>query len=284
MLPTGGGVVAVVTVRLAVPLLPSLEAVTIATPAASAVTTPVPDIVATLRLLELQTMGRPVRTLLLESRVVALACVVPPTVIELAARATLTEATDCWDAGVESVTVRFALPLFVPRVAVMATTPADFAVTRPESETVATAELPELQTTMRVSRRPARSRRIAVARVVSPASSELRASVTVVVATRDSSTAESSSEMPDTSDAGPSEQESTVKKALAIAIAPSCLRFMISPMNRATSFDRSRPYVLHMLTPVGIYITMLDFQAKGDETINAPKCDAHVFGEGFFRR
>jgi hypothetical protein len=72
---------------------------------------------------------------------------------------------------------------------------------------------------------------------------------------------ESSSVMPAISEADLSEQESTVKKALAIAIAPSCPRFtMMFPMNRATSFNRSRTHFLHVLTLGGHDIIMLAFK------------------------
>jgi hypothetical protein len=63
------------TVRFAVPLFPSLEAVMPAVPAATAVTTPAPSTVATPELLDDQVMARPVRTLLLASLAVALALV-----------------------------------------------------------------------------------------------------------------------------------------------------------------------------------------------------------------
>ena len=64
------------TVRDAVPFFPSLVAVMFALPAATPVTTPVPETVATLVLSEDQVMTRPLSTLLLASRVAAVACVV----------------------------------------------------------------------------------------------------------------------------------------------------------------------------------------------------------------
>src|SRR4026207_1257551 len=105
----GGGGGADTTARSAVPVLPSLEArVTVApaaraaprpalavvpsrgavmtvAPAASAVPRPEPEIVATLTTVDVQATGRPVRMLLLESRVVATACVVPSALGGLAA-------------------------------------------------------------------------------------------------------------------------------------------------------------------------------------------------------
>jgi hypothetical protein len=79
-----------------------------AVPTATAVTSPDPETVATLALLELQLIVRPVRTLLLASRVVALACVVCPGFRELADSDTLTDATAM---GGAELTVRAALPL-----------------------------------------------------------------------------------------------------------------------------------------------------------------------------
>jgi hypothetical protein len=73
---TGGGGGGAATLNPALPLFPSLVAVICALPAATAVTTPELLTVATAGLVELQTMTRPVRTLLLASRVVAVACVV----------------------------------------------------------------------------------------------------------------------------------------------------------------------------------------------------------------
>jgi hypothetical protein len=61
------------TVIVALPLRPSLVAVISADPTATAVTTPAADTVAAALLLELQVTARPVRTLLLASRVVAVA-------------------------------------------------------------------------------------------------------------------------------------------------------------------------------------------------------------------
>jgi hypothetical protein len=76
-------------------------------PTAIALTRPEVDTVATPVLLELQVIRRPVSTLLFASRVVAVACVVRPVLIELLANATLTEATGT--GGVATVSV--ALPL-----------------------------------------------------------------------------------------------------------------------------------------------------------------------------
>jgi hypothetical protein len=68
-----------VTVMLAVPFTPSLVAVMVAVPAATPVTTPLAFTVATLVLLLAHVMVRPVSTLLLASRVVAVPVLVAPT-------------------------------------------------------------------------------------------------------------------------------------------------------------------------------------------------------------
>jgi len=69
---------ACVTVSVAFPVLPSLVAVIDALPAEIAVTSPDAETVAIAVLAELQVTTRPVRTLLLASRVVADNCCVPP--------------------------------------------------------------------------------------------------------------------------------------------------------------------------------------------------------------
>jgi hypothetical protein len=66
------------TVSAAVPVFPSLVAVMTVAPAPTAVTIPEDDTFATAVFPLLQITTRPVRTLLLASRVVAVACVVWP--------------------------------------------------------------------------------------------------------------------------------------------------------------------------------------------------------------
>jgi hypothetical protein len=97
-------------------------------------------------LLEAQLIARPVSTLLLASRVVAVACVVWPGLRLLAARETLTEATAT---GGADDTVIVALPLRPSLVAVISADPTAAAVTRPDVDTVATELLVELQVTAR---------------------------------------------------------------------------------------------------------------------------------------
>jgi hypothetical protein len=87
------GTVTAVTLTEAVPLFPSLVAVIVAEPAATPVTTPLDETVAT-PVLELDHVTvRPVNTLLFASRVVAVSCAVCPTVMLELEGATVTEAT-----------------------------------------------------------------------------------------------------------------------------------------------------------------------------------------------
>jgi hypothetical protein len=81
------------TVRMELPVFPSLVAVIVADPAECAVTSPLPSTVAIASLLEDQVIGRPVRGLLFASRVDAIACVDCPASIDDAARDTVTLAT-----------------------------------------------------------------------------------------------------------------------------------------------------------------------------------------------
>jgi hypothetical protein len=74
-LATGAGV----TVSGAVPVFPSLVAIMLTVPSATAVTTPCAVTVATALLVELQATGRPVNTAPVPSSVTAPACAVPYT-------------------------------------------------------------------------------------------------------------------------------------------------------------------------------------------------------------
>ena len=94
------------------------------------------DTVAMLALLDVQTTVRPVSTLLPASRVVAVAWVVCPIASELAARATLTDATGT-EVVESATTVKVVLAVLHPRVALIVTVPGATPVTRPEDETVA---------------------------------------------------------------------------------------------------------------------------------------------------
>jgi hypothetical protein len=143
----------------ALPTFPSLVAIISAVPAATAVTSPVLAFtVATAGLLEVQTTARPTNTAPPVSRVVALACVVWPTWIELATSETLTVATGT------GTTVAVALPLFPSLVAVITAVPGATAVTTPSAETEATVGVAEDQVTTRpVSTAPLPSRVTVVA-------------------------------------------------------------------------------------------------------------------------
>ena len=67
-----------VTVTLAVPVIPPLVAVTVAEPAATAVSSPLPFTAAMAALLDVQVMVRPASTLPLASLSVATNCCVAP--------------------------------------------------------------------------------------------------------------------------------------------------------------------------------------------------------------
>jgi hypothetical protein len=140
------GAAAVVIVMVAAPLFPPDVAVIDALPAATPVTTPVEAFtVAIAVLLELQAIVRPVSTLLAESRVVAVACDVAPTFIDVGLSATDTEATDALLGAVVPVIVMLAVPLRSPVLAVIVAAPAATPVTAPvDVLTVATAVLLEV--------------------------------------------------------------------------------------------------------------------------------------------
>jgi hypothetical protein len=96
-----------------VPDFPSLVAVIVALPAATAVTRPELDIVATLVLLELQTILRPVRTLLPASRVVAENWAVAPAWRLDVAGDTVTVATGAGAVGLTVIVATAVLPSLV---------------------------------------------------------------------------------------------------------------------------------------------------------------------------
>jgi hypothetical protein len=166
------------TVIWALPLLPSAVAV-IATgpPGVSAVTTPLADTLAIAGFVEVQVMGRSVRTLFPASRTVAASWIVPPTGREVASGVMLTLATG-------ANTVIWALPLLPSAVAVIATDPPGVsAVTTPLADTLAIAGFVEVQVMGRSVRTlfPT-SRRVAASWIVPPTGREATAGVTVIVA------------------------------------------------------------------------------------------------------
>src|SRR5690242_7573709 len=107
----------------------------LATPAPTAVTTPLLDTVATAGLFDDHVIGRPMSAELLASNVFACACVVPPTTSEAASSATVTDATAT---GVEPITASAACDVRPSIVATMFALPAPTADTRPVELTVAT--------------------------------------------------------------------------------------------------------------------------------------------------
>ncbi len=151
---TGTGV----TTRVAVPLRPSLVAVTVTFPAARVLTSPAASTVATAVLLDDQATVRPVRTFPAPSSVVAVACAGCPTM-------TLAGDTDATTVATGTgVTTRVAVPLRPSLVAVTVTFPAARVLTSPAASTVATAVLLDDQATVRPVRTfPAPSSVVAVA-------------------------------------------------------------------------------------------------------------------------
>ncbi|HWG35123.1 MAG TPA: hypothetical protein VN650_13210 [Gemmatimonadaceae bacterium] len=160
--------------------MPSLVAVIVAVPGATAVTIPVAGTtIATAEALELQATVRPVRMLPLASRAVAVAVVVPPTLKLVAPNATETLATGT------TLTVIVALPVLPSLVAVIVAVPAATPPTTPvAASTEATEGALELQMIVRpVSVLPLASRVTAVACVVVPTVIVDAASDTATLAT-----------------------------------------------------------------------------------------------------
>src|SRR6266581_2053378 len=120
------------TVIAALPLLPSLAAVMLAVPAASAVTSPLPFTVATPGASVDQVVVRPESGFPLASSSVAVSCCVAPAYIDAVAGLTLTEATGT------GFTVIAAAALFPSLVAVMFAEPTATPGTSPFAFTVAT--------------------------------------------------------------------------------------------------------------------------------------------------
>jgi hypothetical protein len=138
-----------VTVIVAVPLLPPALAVIVAVPAATAVTTPLDETVATDAALELHVTVCPETGLPFPSTGVAVSACVPPTVSVAELGETFTLATV---GGGGAGTVIVAVAVLPPLVAVMVAVPEPTAVTTaldaPLDETVATEPLLVLQATV----------------------------------------------------------------------------------------------------------------------------------------
>ena len=173
-----GTPVPLVTVMLAVPLLPSLVAVMVAEPAVTPVTRPVALTVATAVLLLPHVTTRPVSVLPAESLVTADSCLVPPIAMLAAAGPTVTEATGT------IMTLMVAVPLLPSLVAVIVTEPTVTPVTKPVPLTVATARLLLAHVTARpVSVLPAASLVTAESCLVPPMPMLAEAGLTVTEAT-----------------------------------------------------------------------------------------------------
>jgi hypothetical protein len=168
---------AVMTVSVAAPLRPSLLAVIVVVPAASAVTKPFAETDATDVLLDAQPNVRPLSADPLASRAVAVNCCEPPTATCVTDGLTTTDAT-----GAD--TVSDAEPERPSLVAVISAVPALPAVTSPLAETVATSVLLLDHVTVRPVRIvPSAARAVAVAVVVDPLLNVAAPSATVTLAT-----------------------------------------------------------------------------------------------------
>src|SRR5205807_1364369 len=151
------------TVIAAVLLCPSLVAVIVTAPAATPVTRPVEDTVATAGALDAQATDRPESTLPAASFRVVVSCTVAPTSTTAVAGLITTEATGTF------ATPTLAVPLCPSLVAVTVPAPTATPVTRPLAETVAIAPLLVVQVTVRpVSTLPLASLRVAVSCTVPP--------------------------------------------------------------------------------------------------------------------
>src|SRR2546426_881420 len=152
-----------VTVIVALPLWPSLVAVMVAEPVATAVTTPLGLTVATAGASLAHVTERPVSVSPLAPLSVAVNCGVAPTGRLSLAGATVTEATGT------GVTVIAAVPLWSSLVAVIVAEPVATAVTTPLALTVATAGALLAHATGRpVSVSPRASLRVAVSCGLAP--------------------------------------------------------------------------------------------------------------------
>src|SRR5206468_350803 len=121
------------TLTPALPLCPSLVAVTVTEPAATPVTSPVADTVATAGFALVHVTTRPASRFPAASLGVALSCVVAPTNTVAVAGLTVTDATGTLD------TVTAAVPVCPSLVAVIVAAPTATPVTKPLADTVAVA-------------------------------------------------------------------------------------------------------------------------------------------------
>ena len=167
-----------VTLTDDVPLCPSLVAVMVPDPVATAVTTPLPLTRAIVVSLLDHVTARPDKTLPLASLRVAVSCAVCPTDTVADDGVTVTEATGA------VVTVTAAVPLFPSLVAVIVAEPAATPLTRPVLLTVAAAVLLLDQVTvLPVSTFPAESNVVAVSWRVCPGCTLADAGLTLTAET-----------------------------------------------------------------------------------------------------
>jgi hypothetical protein len=138
----GGGAI----VSVAAPDFPSLVAMIVTVPAATALTKPVDETVARLTAVEVHVTVRPVSTWPDASYSVAVPCVLWPTLTLYEFSVTTTLATG----EASAVTVTATGALTPPDVAVTVALPALTAVTTPVDDTVATAELLDAHVTTRL--------------------------------------------------------------------------------------------------------------------------------------
>src|SRR5213080_2136811 len=173
--PGGGGAV---TVTLAVPLCPSLVAVIVAAPGATAVTRRLPLTVATAVFPLAHVITRPPSAFPLASFGVAVSCTVCPCGIATVGGVTATDATGTL------ATVTDAVPLCPSLVAVIVAAPGATAVTRPLPLTVATALFPLAHVITRPPRAfPLASCGVAVSCTVCPCGIVTAGGVTATAAT-----------------------------------------------------------------------------------------------------
>jgi hypothetical protein len=166
------------TVIAELPLFPSLVAVMFAVPAATPLTSPVFDTVATAVLSLPHVTTRPFSTFPFASNRLAVSCCVVPVTIVAAAGLTVTVATGA------DVTVIAAVPFLVSLLAVMVADPEATAVTTPAVETVATAVLELDHVTTRSSNGfPLASSGVAVSVTVPPGDGNAVFGVTTTDAT-----------------------------------------------------------------------------------------------------
>ena len=124
------------TVIVAVPVFPSLVAVIVEVPTATAVTTPAAETVATFCAPDVHVTVRPVNALPAASFTASVSVVVPPTASGVVAGVMVTVATGT----IAAATVIVALPLFPSLVAEMEAVPGATAVTSPAVDTLATVD------------------------------------------------------------------------------------------------------------------------------------------------